>query len=108
MGAAHRASTCEGSESQSKVFKGITRLVGWGIRRGSKSSNNFDKFGQFGLREEAMVGWSRKDCKSFCFWHRVDSGNCKFKKVAHGGEASQFGPGRLLLAKEDTRTAKVF
>ena len=57
-----------------------------------KSSNNFDKFGRFGLREEAMVGQSGKDCKSFCFWHRFDSGNCKFEKVAHRGEASQFGP----------------
>ena len=79
------------------------------IRKRSKSSNNFDKFGRFGLREKRRW-WDRvgRIAKVFAFGIDLTPEIASSKKLHTGGRLASLAPGTLVLANEDTRTAKLF
>ena len=88
------------------------RIWRWSkIRRWSKSSNYLDKFGIYGLREETMVGCSERVgriAKVFAFGIELTPEIASSKKLHTGGRLASLAPGTLVLANEDTRTAKLF
>ena len=78
--------------------EGTYLKIGWELGGGRKAQILFDKFGRFGLREEAMVG-EKEGLQVFAFGIELTPEIASSKKLHTWREASQFGPWHLVSCK---------